>query len=541
MRVIHILKLPLTQCALSCPYKIVNYRKIYKVLFLPISSSYKMEYKKFHNFVQKFLLILVLLMSLSAVAAATNTQITVDFLEGSGIGLFKEVGFYEIENGQLVRYPITVSYELRDVPGQKTYSVIGAHTTSRMYVKSEVNGVLYYWYTDKIYNSDGNKHFQSGNNYFWFDNYACSGCSCDYDDFGFQLIGISQYNLVCNTNADCPATGVSNSYCDGNSVYQNKQTSTCNNAGTQNSYCSTSSTPEFVAYCSYGCDNGQCLEYTDTTGPVVTLLSPLDGSRHTSEITFEYKATDESGVERCTLGVNTYGVNTRYNLVNNQVYSYSLTPSEYGEHTAEVVCYDSEGNWGRSAQITFYYDLEPVEPECSNVRDCGETITEYFCEGNGLIKRVTRPTCEGGTCGRSVTETKVRECSRGCLNGRCISGGGGNNNNDVCDGLDCNPIINFAYGRYNDDLTGSVLYYDEQTTQTDKQTTDEIGIDYFVLLLIILIGAIAVLILMIIYFLGRKPKKKKRYVYPDAYDEYYPNEQYYNNPVNPQYGYERKF
>ena len=68
--------------------------------------------------------------------------------------------------------------------------------------------------------------------------------------------------ITCSCNADCgPTELVGNRFCQGNSVYKNTKTFTCQNPGTSNSKCVSSSYPKLQENCSpyKTCINGGCV------------------------------------------------------------------------------------------------------------------------------------------------------------------------------------------------------------------------------------------------------------------------------------------
>jgi len=70
---------------------------------------------------------------------------------------------------------------------------------------------------------------------------------------------------VCNTNSDCGTNGYTGSpFCQGNNVYQNFITYTCQNPGTSNAQCVSNTTAQLKQTCSNGCSNGVCQEYSCT-------------------------------------------------------------------------------------------------------------------------------------------------------------------------------------------------------------------------------------------------------------------------------------
>jgi len=80
-------------------------------------------------------------------------------------------------------------------------------------------------------------------------NQTCSNGSC------------SNQNITCSSNSDCGTNAYTGAtYCQGNSVYQNYITYTCNSPGTSSSYCSNSTASQSKNDCSSNqtCSNGSC-------------------------------------------------------------------------------------------------------------------------------------------------------------------------------------------------------------------------------------------------------------------------------------------
>jgi fimbrial isopeptide formation D2 family protein len=74
-------------------------------------------------------------------------------------------------------------------------------------------------------------------------------------------VSVNQANIICWTNTDCGSNGnVGGPYCQGNNVYQNYKTYTCNNAGTSFSSCTNTIIPQLQATCLTNqiCGNGSC-------------------------------------------------------------------------------------------------------------------------------------------------------------------------------------------------------------------------------------------------------------------------------------------
>ncbi len=79
---------------------------------------------------------------------------------------------------------------------------------------------------------------------------TCSNGTCD------------NINIACSSNTQCGTNGfVGDPFCQGNSVYRNYKTYTCNNPGTSSSYCSNATSAQLQTTCSANqtCNNGTCI------------------------------------------------------------------------------------------------------------------------------------------------------------------------------------------------------------------------------------------------------------------------------------------
>jgi hypothetical protein len=65
----------------------------------------------------------------------------------------------------------------------------------------------------------------------------------------------------CSSDSDCGEGGISESYCEGNSVFQDVTSVSCENAGTIDSMCVGESSKELVEECEDACVDGACVEF----------------------------------------------------------------------------------------------------------------------------------------------------------------------------------------------------------------------------------------------------------------------------------------
>ncbi|MBI3631371.1 MAG: hypothetical protein HY219_00700, partial [Candidatus Staskawiczbacteria bacterium] len=101
-----------------------------------------------------------------------------------------------------------------------------------------------------------------GNAVYWYDSCGIQGglaqaCTTNQTCQNDQCV-----NIACNSDSACGTNGFTDGpYCQGNNIYQNYKTYTCNNPGTANSSCSNSIVPQLKATCAGNqtCSNGACV------------------------------------------------------------------------------------------------------------------------------------------------------------------------------------------------------------------------------------------------------------------------------------------
>jgi|GEM_PF-2407592 len=127
--------------------------------------------------------------------------------------------------------------------------------------------------------------------------------------------------IACNTNSDCGTNGYTGSpFCQGNNVYQNFITYTCQNPGTSNAQCVSNTTAQLKQTCSNGCYNGVCQEYREVsvqTNPatnITTNTASLNGFLNNpnslscpSYVWFQYGTNTNFGNETYHMPFNTVG------------------------------------------------------------------------------------------------------------------------------------------------------------------------------------------------------------------------------------------
>ncbi len=114
--------------------------------------------------------------------------------------------------------------------------------------------------TSYQYTSCGNDH-----NYVWNSGYWTIENACNTGSYlGTVTCGSTvtpPTAVACSANAQCGTDGITgSSFCQGNAVYKNYKTYTCNNPGTSLSSCTSVVTPQLQNACSGNqtCSNGSC-------------------------------------------------------------------------------------------------------------------------------------------------------------------------------------------------------------------------------------------------------------------------------------------
>ena len=166
--------------------------------------------------------------------------------------------------------------------------------------------------------------------------------------------------INCSADSQCGTSSLTGSpSCQGNAVYQNYTTYTCNNPGTSQSSCSNSITPQLQQTCSTSqtCNNGTCAAaatwhtastYSDVQGATT---SPFTVQGSQLKITYSCTVSDTSDTTSWFNGVieSTDGSNSNVfaNTVNcpggDTTYVYQISPGQY---------YLDLSNWNSSYTVT---------------------------------------------------------------------------------------------------------------------------------------------------------------------------------------------
>ena len=242
-----------------------------------------------------------------------------------------------------------------------------------------------------------------GNNVYWFN-------SCNDQEELKQNCSSNQICLngnctivACSSNTDCGTNGYEGSpFCQGNSIYKNFRTYTCNNPGSANSSCSSSTAPSLLNNCSANqiCSGGGCSDIN-----IACRLNSQCGANGFVNSPF------------CQNG-NVYQDFKTYTCNNPGSANSSCSSS-----TAPQLKTDCAGNQTCSNGSCINQNIP-----CSSNTDCGTNGYEGspFCQGNSIYRNFRTYTCNnpgasGSTCISSINPQLFNNCSSDqvCSNGSC--------------------------------------------------------------------------------------------------------------------------
>ncbi|MDO8486460.1 MAG: PKD domain-containing protein, partial [Candidatus Staskawiczbacteria bacterium] len=184
-------------------------------------------------------------------------------------------------------------------------------------------------------------------------------------------------NVACSTNSQCGTNGyIDGPYCQGNSVYQNYKTYTCNNPGTANSSCSQTTVPQLKDTCTSNqtCSNGSCnqqnnLDVSTSVYPSsprvnqsVTFTSSVSGG--VGNYTYSWTGDCTSHSANCNTTFNQSGTYTAY---------LSVTSGNQTETSTESVNVgrDCDGNTTQRCVGNSVYRFDSCGNQQELIQSCG--------------------------------------------------------------------------------------------------------------------------------------------------------------------------
>ena len=215
---------------------------------------------------------------------------------------------------------------------------------------------------------------------------------------------VNNGNITCSSNSQCGTNGVVGGlFCQGNSVYQNYITYTCNSPGTTSSYCSNSTAAQLQTTCTGNqvCTNGSC-----TNNCTPNFQQKCFGSN-----LYWYDSCGNQGnfIQYCANGCS-----------NGACLNNNCTPNSQQRCSgSNLYWYDSCGNQGNFIQY--------CANGCSNGACLNNNCTpnaQQRCSGNSLYWY--------DSCGNQGN--LIQYCANGCSNGACLNNNCTSNYQQRCSG-----------------------------------------------------------------------------------------------------------
>ena len=250
-------------------------------------------------------------------------------------------------------------------------------------------------------------------------NQTCSNGSC-----------INQ-NIPCSSNTDCGTNGYEGSpFCQGNSIYKNFRTYTCNNPGSANSSCSSSINPQLFNNCSSDqvCSNGSCSVQNNLVASCYATPSPANSNQNVSFIatatggngiyTYSWSGACSGAGQVCANTFSQSGTQTAtVNVTSDSQTTSAVCSVNINQSCAQqasqrcvgnnVYWYDSCGNQGNLIQ-TCGYNQNCQNGNCQNNQNNCSYHSYQRCVGNYLYWY--------DSCG---IQQDYQYCQNGCSNGYC--------------------------------------------------------------------------------------------------------------------------
>ncbi len=270
---------------------------------------------------------------------------------------------------------------------------------------------------------------------------------------------------VCSSNMECGTDEwVGNLSCQEDDVWQNYIIYTCNDPRTNNSYCSNSTTLELKENCGsdycedwgsnycnlddvyhnktcydMGCSNGVCFNDTYIEEEQVQECGD-EGCLNNTCVYVECYEDDECGVNDYVGDSSCqeddvwqdYITYICDNAATSNSYCSNSTTFDLKEDCGSDYCEDWGSNYCKLSDV--YYNKTCYDIGCSNgacfndayveeekVQECG--ISEYtgsnYCYGNDVYRDYITRDCSDSDCTSSTSKKKIKDCTKGCIDGKC--------------------------------------------------------------------------------------------------------------------------
>ena len=270
-----------------------------------------------------------------------------------------------------------------------------------------------------------------GNNVYWFN-------SCNDQEELKQNCSSNQICLngnctivACSSNTDCGTNGYEGSpFCQGNSIYRNFRTYTCNNPGASGSTCISSINPQLFNNCSSDqvCSNGSCSVQNNLVASCYATPSPANSNQNVSFIatatggngiyTYSWSGACSGAGQVCANTFSQSGTQTAtVNVTSDSQTTSAVCSVNINQSCAQqasqrcvgnnVYWYDSCGNQGNLIQ-TCGYNQNCQNGNCQNNQNNCSYHSYQRCVGNYLYWY--------DSCG---IQQDYQYCQNGCSNGYC--------------------------------------------------------------------------------------------------------------------------
>lgn len=231
-------------------------------------------------------------------------------------------------------------------------------------------------------------------------------------------------------------------FCQGNNIYQNYITYTCNNAGTSSSYCTSATTAQLQTTCTGAqtCSNGSCTNNCTSNYQ----------ARCSGNYLYWYDScgNQQSSIQYCSNGCYN-------NACQNNNYNYNNCTSNYQARCSGnyLYWYDSCGNQQNLIQ---YCSSGCYNNTCQNNNNYNYNYNNNTCSYHSYESCIGNNLYWYDSCG--TQQDLARYCSNGCYNNACQ-----NYNNNY----NYNNYSACTYHAYKGCSGSNIYWYDSCGTQQD--------------------------------------------------------------------------